>query len=198
MATLGGAGDASTTLSPGPPPPRPRMALRAVRCCRGGGDGTCHCPWDAEPTSPGHRDAHGGLAGLQFGLVLQGCGCRGLLGCSMFPQGTPWPQQPCLCHGWGFPRTLTCLFCFAVLGWSRRGALGQLSPPTPSLLPPDQVGPWAAVPCPPATLAPRGWASQHRCRHRCGVGCCLAGSGPAPEHCNAAGLMLSHRYRSKP
>lgn len=40
------------------------------------------------------------------------------------------------------PGTLTCLFYFAVLGWSHHRVLGQLSPPTQSLLRPDQVGPW--------------------------------------------------------
>lgn len=39
-------------------------------------------------------------------------------------------------------RILTYLFYFAELGWSRCGALGQLSPPALSLLLLDQVGPW--------------------------------------------------------
>lgn len=120
------------------------------------GGRACQCLWDAVPTSPGHRCAHGGLAGLWFGLAQQGCSCRGLSGCSISHQGTPWPQQPPLCHGQGFPGILTCLFYFAVLGWSHCGALGQFSPPIPSLLLLDQVGPRAAIPCPLAALTPWG------------------------------------------
>lgn len=198
MATLGGAGAASTELSQGP------CTAMASRGSAGSGallwwvGGACQCLWDAVPTSPGHRGAHGGLAGLWFGLAQEGCSCRGLSGCSISHQGTPWPQQPPLCHGQGFPGILTCLFYFAVLGWSHRGALGQFSPPIPSLLLLDQVGPWAAIPCPLATLTPWGWASQHCCWHHCTVGCCIPGSGPGPKHCNAAGLMLSHFYEGKP
>lgn len=83
----------------------------------------------------------------------------GLSGRRCPPRGVPWSQQLPPCHSQGFPRTLMRLFYFAVLGWSRGGALGQLSPPIPSLLLPDQVRPWAAVPCPPAALTPQGWAS---------------------------------------
>lgn len=72
---------------------------------------------------------------------------------------------------WGCPRSLTCLVCFAVLGWSRHSPLGHLSPPTPSLLLLDQVGPWATVPCLPATLMPQEWASQRHSHQCCGVGC---------------------------
>lgn len=73
----------------------------------------------------------------------------------------------------GGPGTLTGLFYFAVLGWSRRGALGQLSPPTPSLLPLDQVGAPAAPPT--SHLGTRARASQSRCRRRRGGGCCPPG-----------------------
>lgn len=67
----------------------------------------------------------------------------------------------------GGPGTLTHLFYFAVLGWSRRGALGQLSPPTPSPLPPDQVGPQAAPP--PAASTPGDGLSDAAVGIR---GCC--------------------------
>lgn len=178
--------------------PWPHVALWAVgRCCGGGGGHASargmQCP------SPQGTGVHT-VASLGYGLVwLSRAAAVGVSRDARSPhQGTPWPQQPPLYHGQSFPGILTCLFYFAVLGWSHRGALGQFSPPTPSLLLPDQVGPWAAIPCPLAALTPWGWASQHCCWQHCTVGCCLPRSGPAPKHCNAAGLMLSHCYKGKP
>lgn len=104
---------------------------------------------------------------------------------SMAPAAAPPPCRGC-------PRSLTCLVCFAVLGWSHHRPLGHLSPPTPSLLLLDQVGPCLpAVPCLPATPTPHEGASQRHCHRGCGVGCCRARSSPAPTFCNAAEPILA-------
>lgn len=127
------------------------------------------------------------------GLWLQGslwgapCGCKA----SMAPAATPPPH-------WGCPRSLTCLVCFAALGWSHYRPLGHLSPPTPSLMLLDQVGPWATIPCLPATPIPQEWASQSHCHHCCGTGCCLARSSSAPTCCNMEEPILGHLFRGKP
>lgn len=114
-----------------------------------GGWKTHWCPWDAAPTPHCTRmctvaslgDSSFWFSRAVAAGVSWGAPCAHKA--SMAPAAAP---PPC----WGCPRSLTCLVCFAVLGWSRHRPLGHLSPPTPSLLLLDQVGPWATVPCLPA------------------------------------------------
>lgn len=158
-----------------------------------GGWKTHWCPWDAAPTPHCTRmctvaslgDSSFWFSRAVAAGVSWGAPCAHKA--SMAPAAAP---PPC----WGCPRSLTCLVCFAVLGWSRHRPLGHLSPPTPSLLLLDQVGPWATVPCLPAPPTPQEWASQCHCHHRCGVGCCLASSSPAPTYCNTAKPILRHLF----
>lgn len=140
-----------------PPLPRPRVALRAAGCCQGGG-GMCWCPWDAAPTSPGHRDAHGGLAGLQLGLAQQGCICRVSMGCLMSPQGTPWPRQPPPSpprHGRGFSRDphMRLLFCSAGMEPWRGPRPAQPTHPLPAAARPGRTLGRGSLPssCPDTT-----------------------------------------------
>lgn len=164
-------------------------------CCSVGG--RQWCPWDAAPTSMciGMCTAASmGDSSFWFGRAVAagvswGAPCAHKA--SMAPAATPPPH-------WGCPRSLMCLVCFAVLGWSCHRPLGHLSPPTPSLLLLDQVGPWATVPCLPAPTTPQEWASQGHCRYCCGVGCCLARSSPPPPYCNTAEPMLGHLSGGKP